>query len=85
MIYNKRIGKGLYITFDTENLTSFVQWKMMGIKEYVLGLEPCTNVLDGRKTIRERGELKFLKPGEEYIYVINIDFFDSKAKWDAAK
>lgn len=30
---------GLEISFDAKELDGFVEWKMMGIRDYVLGLE----------------------------------------------
>ena len=36
----------------------------MGIKTYVVGIEPCTNRPAGRMDARERGELIVLDPGE---------------------
>ncbi|WP_367620515.1 DUF4432 family protein [Paenibacillus sp. 11B] len=32
--------KGLAIAFDIRTLNYFVQWKMFGVKDYVLGFEP---------------------------------------------
>lgn len=55
-------GVCLTIDFDAEQLDCFVEWKMMGIRDYVLGLE-CGNCYpDGRNIMREKGILKFLAP-----------------------
>ena len=43
MIFNEKAGIGLAVKFDAQRLTSFVEWKMMGEKDYVLGLEPCNS------------------------------------------
>ncbi|MDU7709900.1 MAG: aldose 1-epimerase family protein, partial [Clostridium sp.] len=59
-IYQPKLGKGLEITFDAEELDGFVEWKMMGVRDYVLGLE-CGNCYpDGRELTRKTGLLKFL-------------------------
>ena len=64
-IYQPKLGKGLEITFDAEELDGFVEWKMMGVRDYVLGLE-CGNCYpDGRDVMRKTGMLKFLEPGEK--------------------
>ena len=47
---------------------------MMGVHDYVLGLEPGNCSADGRDVMRSRGELKFLKPGESKAYQVEVDF-----------
>lgn len=45
---------------------------MMGVRDYVLGLE-CGNCYpDGRNVMREKGMLKFLEPGEKKIYTVRV-------------
>ncbi len=38
-IYQPKLKQGLEICFDPKELDGFVEWKMMGIRDYVLGLE----------------------------------------------
>lgn len=64
-IFNPDLGKGLAMTFDTAELAYFTQWKMMGIKEYVLGLEPGNCTPDGRDVMRKQGRLRILQQGEQ--------------------
>ena len=72
-IYQPKLGIGLEMHFDTEELDAFVEWKMMGARDYVLGLE-CGNCYpDGRDVMRENGMLKFLQPGEKKIYKVKIN------------
>lgn len=71
-IYQPKLDMGLSIHFDTEELDGFVEWKMMGVRDYVLGLE-CGNCYpDGRKAMRESGMLKFLAPGESKCYKVKV-------------
>jgi len=71
-IYQPKIGTELSIYFDAEELDGFVEWKMMGVRDYVLGLE-CGNCYpDGRKAMRESGMLKFLGPDESKEYRVKI-------------
>lgn len=71
-IYQPKIGQGLEISFDAEELDGFVEWKMMGVRDYVLGLE-CGNCYpDGRDVMRKTGMLKFLAPGEHKTYQVKV-------------
>ena len=71
-IYNKRINKGLEITFDNTELNCFTQWKMMGENEYVLGLEPGNCTPDGRDVMRKNSRLKFIEPDETITHNITV-------------
>ncbi len=72
-IYQPKLGIELEITFDTESLDGFVEWKMMGVRDYVLGLE-CGNCYpDGRDVMRKTGMLKFLQPGERKCYEVKVE------------
>ena len=71
-IYQPKLNMGLEITFNAKELDSFVEWKMMGIRDYALGLE-CGNCYpDGRDVMRKTGMLKFLEPGEKKVYQVKI-------------
>ena len=72
-IFQPKLGMGLSIAFDARDLDGFVEWKMMGVRDYVLGLE-CGNCYpDGRDVMRRTGMLKFLKPGEEKHYRVRVE------------
>jgi hypothetical protein len=60
-------------------LPSSAQWKTVGRREYVVGLEPATNRLDGRKEVARRGELRSLAPGERREFEVEIGVLDGKA------
>ena len=69
---------GLTISFDTEKLDGFVEWKMMGVRDYVLGLE-CGNCYpDGRDVMRRTGMLKVLSPGEKKEYRVKVSMIESR-------
>ncbi len=71
-IYQPKLNVGLEISFNAAELDGFIEWKMMGVRDYVLGLE-CGNCYpDGRKAMRESGMLKFLKPGEKKEYRVKV-------------
>lgn len=81
-IYNPTIDKGVVLSFDTQQLPCFVEWKMMGNSDYVLGLEPGNCTPDGRDVLREKGTLRFLEPNQsgttavEFTFVCNKNAFD---------
>lgn len=75
-IYQPKHNKGLTICFDRDALDCFTQWKMMGYRDYVMGLEPGNCYPDGRDVMRKEGKLKFLAPGEKQSFDISIRFFE---------
>lgn len=75
-IYQPKEGMGLRITFDPKQLDCFTQWKMLGIRDYVLGLE-CGNCYpDGRAVMRKNGTLKFVDPGEKLSYFVTVEMLE---------
>ena len=72
--YNPDIKKRVAISFDTAELPYFVEWKMMGEHDYVLGLEPGNCLPDGRDVMRQKGVLAFLEPEEEKQHHIAFCF-----------
>ena len=71
-IYQPKLHVGLEISYDTENLDNFVEWKMMGVRDYVLGLECANCNPDGRDVTRKQGMLKFLEPGQKITTQVNV-------------
>ncbi len=72
-IYQPKLNTRLTIYFNAAELDGFVEWKMLGVRDYALGLE-CGNCYpDGRKAMRESGMLKFLQPGESKEYQVRIE------------
>lgn len=74
-VYNPDIGKGLGISFDPKRLDHFTEWKMMGVRDYVLGLEPGNCHPDGRNVMRREGRLKFLQSGERISYEVKLTLY----------
>lgn len=75
-IFQPKLNMGLSITFNAKELDGFVEWKMMGVRDYVLGLE-CGNCYpDGRDVMRKDGMLKFLEPGEMKEYHVKVSMLE---------
>ncbi|MEE1050120.1 MAG: aldose 1-epimerase family protein [Clostridia bacterium] len=75
-IFNKDIDKGLVMAYNADELEYFTEWKMLGEREYVLGLEPGNCHPDGRAKMRSEGKLLILKPGEEKVYKLKFTFIE---------
>lgn len=64
-----------YSQLKMKQKEKIAEWKMMGVRDYVLGLE-CGNCYpDGRDVMRKTGMLKFLKPGEAVDYHVDIKLY----------
>ena len=70
-----KIDTGVCVRYDPEKLPFFTQWKMMGKRDYVLGLEPGNCTADGRDVMRKDGCLKVLNPDEKVSYSIEISLY----------
>jgi len=71
-------GWGISITYSRDVLTELVQWKMMGEKEYVIGMEPANCRVGGRAAERADGRLKILMPGETVRTFIRLNVLAKK-------
>ena len=80
-IYQPKLGAGLQISFDAEELDGFVEWKMMGVRDYVLGIvskkdgtarkEPCRLAwFFWREMIYKWRDMIFFNPYEYFIMIV---------------
>ena len=76
-LYNPRLQKGISVKYDATPLDYFIQWKMPGEGDYVLGLEPANCNGEGRKKAREDNILKFIEPQSEVKYHFIVTLSDS--------
>jgi hypothetical protein len=81
-IFNEQLAVGGYVRYRVENLPQFVQWKMLGEQEYVVGLEPATNRLDGRTELMRQGRILPLAVGERRMFEVEIGAVDGRAALD---
>lgn len=81
-IYSPQIEKGLVMSYDKQALPCFIQWKMMGKKDYVLGLEPGNCTADGRDVLRKNGTLKVLNPNQSSTTFVRFDFVDDEKHFE---
>ncbi len=81
-MYNPVLKMGIALEFDPEELDSFTQWKMMGKREYVMGLEPGNCKVGGRAEVRKNGELHFLAPGESKTFHLCFRMIENQTQLD---
>lgn len=69
-------GKGLSLTiaFDPIALPAIFSWRMLGVKSYVMAVEPANcDAIEGRVDAQHRGVLPFLEPGETRDYRLEFE------------
>lgn len=71
-------GLGLYLKFSARTLPYLSEWKMMGHKDYVLGIEPCNTIIKNRADLRKEGRLPFLEPGNTRTMEVEIGVLDGE-------
>jgi len=71
-------GFGVYINYEKEQLPHFMEWKMMGEGDYVVGMEPANCLVEGRAEERKKGTLQFIQPGEVKKFELEIGILSCK-------
>lgn len=79
---NEGKGLGVYVRWTQATLPQMVEWKMMGQKAYVVGIEPSNATGDGRAANRKEGTLKFLEPNEKAESTLEIGLLTGKSEID---
>jgi len=81
-VFNPKLKMGVAIIIDCENLDNFVEWKSMQKRDYVLGLEPSNNLIDGLNDLKEKDLLKYLKPGEKVKYHLEVQIIEDYSEFE---
>ena len=50
----------------------------MGVRDYVLGLEPGNCNPDGRKAMRAQNKLQILAPGAEATFHVSVEMLEER-------
>jgi hypothetical protein len=82
-VVNRAAGLGAYQVYRKEQFGFHTMWRMLGEGIYGVAMEPTTNRDAGRFDARERGELRYLEPGEARAYDIEIGALDGAAAIDS--
>lgn len=73
-------GRGVTLTvrYRPEQLPALMTWRMLGVKTYVMAMEPANcATIEGRTVARARGNLPFLEPGETRQYELEFAVTES--------
>lgn len=81
-IYSPSSNIGVVLSYDKDSLKCFTEWKMMGYRDYVLGLEPGNVNPDGYTINKKKGLLTYLKPEEQLNYSVHINCVSSLEEFD---
>jgi hypothetical protein len=77
-VFQPKLQKGFVMSYDTAQLPYFTEWKMMGERDYVLGVEPGNTLPDGRDQMRACGEMETLLAGESKTHRVKLEFICAK-------
>jgi hypothetical protein len=71
-VANKARDFGLYVKWPQSQMPFFGEWKQMGRRDYVVGIEPCTVFGWPRKKLVEEKLLPYISPGETRRFDLEI-------------
>lgn len=81
-VFNPKLNTGVAITINCETLNNLVEWKLMKTRDYVLGLEPTNNLIDGLEDLASKNLLKYLEPDEKIKYHIEVQAISEYTQYD---
>lgn len=61
-VINEKLGLGICLEFNQEELPYFMEWKSLASGDYVVGLEPANSSVYGRAYHEEKGDLHMIQP-----------------------
>jgi len=71
-----RGGLGIAIGFKPEQLPYLNQWRMLGVRDYIMSIEPANAPCKSRHLLRERNQLPMLEPGEARDVELSIEVIE---------
>lgn len=75
-LLNHHLGLGLQVTTRKDQLPCLYQWQHFQAGAYALGIEPSTHHVLGNQAARDRGEMIWLRAGEERRYDARFTVLD---------
>ncbi len=71
-LQNMKLGIAVTVLSNADQLPYLTEWKMMGMGDYVLGIEPCNVPAKNRVALKEDNILPYLKSGESITNFIEV-------------
>lgn len=75
-LFNPEISLGIQLRWLATTMPVLTQWKMMGEREYVCGLEPGTHAMAPLADLARRGLPRELAPGESIHYELQFSVIE---------
>lgn len=75
-LFNPELKLGIQLRWLAESMPVLTQWKMMGLGEYVCGLEPATHAMATWEDLVKQGLPHTLAPGEEVQYELQLTILE---------
>ena len=72
---NRALGMGFCLRWQADALPLLVQWRCLRSGDYVLGLEPANNRVNGRRTAAAQGNLPLLAPFATAVTDVTLSFY----------
>ncbi len=72
VLENSDVNISVTISYEPDKLPVLNEWKSMGNGNYVVGIEPGTNDVNGRLQAEREQTLKYMKPLEEFHNRIEV-------------
>ncbi len=77
-VVNRARDFGLYLKWPAAELPNLVEWKMMGYRDYVVGVEPCTVHDLPRDELEKRGMMPYLAAGRSREFHLEIGVLEGR-------
>ena len=80
ILTNKARDFGLYWKWRHKELPCLCEWKMMGYRDYVVGIEPATAFIRPRKQLLDRKLMPYLAAGKSREFHIELGVLDGRGE-----
>ena len=77
-LISPKTNLSLKVKFSSKTLPILNEWRLERNKNYVLGLEPGTNDVNGFSQANKNNKLKYIKPDERIEFNLQFDFSEVK-------
>ncbi len=81
-IVNKNLKIGVALSYSIRDFPYTIQWKQLAKSDYVLGIEPASCKLQGRRQAKEKDDLDYLMPRKSSHFDVRVDILDGDQEID---